>query len=74
MSDSALVSDLAVISSSRLFFGHQSVGRNILGGIRHLMQTSGSTSPNIISLDSTSILPTSFFAEANVGENTNPES
>ncbi len=64
--------DLQILSASKLFFGHQSVGRNIIQGIKELMKESGHPTLHIVDAK-TDILPRFYFAQANVGRNTFPE-
>ncbi len=64
--------DLQVLSGTKMFFGHQSVGRNIIQGIKELMQKSGVHTLHIIDAKSDS-LPEFYFAQANVGKNKFPQ-
>ncbi len=64
--------DLQVLSGTTLFFGHQSVGRNIISGIKELMQKSGVHSLHIVDAKHDS-LPEFYFAQANVGKNKYPQ-
>lgn len=64
--------DLRTIQQQRIFFGHQSVGVNILDGIRDIV--SGNTGSTLSMLSADSLRPTSesFFADAKIGRNTDP--
>jgi hypothetical protein len=64
--------DLQALSETKLFFGHQSVGRNIIRGIKELMQKSGVHTLHIIDAKKDS-LPEFYFAQANVGKNKFPQ-
>ncbi len=64
--------DLQILKESKLFFGHQSVGRNIIQGIKELMKESGQSTLQIVDAK-TDTLPRFYFAQANVGRNTFPE-
>lgn len=65
------ISDLRVVCRARVFFGHQSVGSNILRGIEPVYATAGETAPRIVE----SGQPPSddaFLAHAKVGKNRDP--
>jgi hypothetical protein len=72
----ALRRDVQAISSKRVFFGHQSVGANVLDGIRDLAKDAGVGSLNIQPADSILQNPSvsgGFLAEAVIGKNGNPD-
>ncbi len=64
--------DLQVLSKSRIFFGHQSVGFNIIDGVNDLIKETGIGKVNIIESDGKTDLPEFFFAHTRSGENTAP--
>ncbi len=66
--------DLAVVSQARIFFGHQSVGNNIITGIRDLQKETGGHGVNIIEMGDETEYPSSFLLHSKVGENTDPGS
>jgi hypothetical protein len=74
MNDPSLQADLQTLSKMRVFFGHQSVGANIVEGIRDLLNSHKETPFTLVSLPDSIKRTTSFFAEKKVGYNTNYES
>ena len=62
------------LSRKRIFFGHQSVGENILRGMRILQEKYVLAGLKIADCDNLSKAPQSFFAHCRVGQNGNPES
>ena len=62
--------DLAKVSRMRVFFGHQSVGMNVLDGVPGIYAAHGMTAPPI---DQDGIRPdTGFVSHAYIGENEKP--
>lgn len=74
MDDASLTKDLALIAEHHIFFGHQSVGMDIMQGIRDLKAARGISGLRIVSLDRDSVTGGPFFAEALVGRNSEPDS
>lgn len=73
-SPAALDQQLAAMASKRIYFGHQSVGANILDGIKDVAELSpGATLRIIASSDPASLSGPGLF-ESPVGENGDPES
>ncbi|MBW8886691.1 MAG: SGNH/GDSL hydrolase family protein [Fibrobacteres bacterium] len=70
--DPGLAADLAKTSALRVFFGHQSVGGNIVDGLEELRSQAGDTAFRVIHGTGDSALPPAFFAEAKVGRNGDP--
>jgi lysophospholipase L1-like esterase len=64
--------DLELIKDKRIFFGHQSVGNNILHGIEDLIKETGVQGVQIIDVAETSNFPEHFFAHTRVGQNKHP--
>lgn len=68
--DSELKTDLTALQSGRIYFGHQSVGGNILDGLTALSKEAGTplniSSPNAVTVSS------GFFAESALGRNSEP--
>ena len=62
------------LSQKKIYFGHQSVGYNILDGVRDLMSTNPQIKLNIIETKNPADLDAPAFAHSPVGENTNPKS
>ena len=66
--------DLAVVSQARIFFGHQSVGNNIITGIKDIQKEAGRHDISIIEMGDETEYPPSFLLHSKVGENTDPAS
>lgn len=75
-------SDWAALRRRRVFFGHQSVGENILKGVRELAVGAAEPPPRIVSLDDREVINVAlgsqvdgagFIAEAHIGRNGDPE-
>jgi hypothetical protein len=63
------------LSEKRLFFGHQSVGNNIIDGIKGMMKENPQIKLNIINGNNIAgNSNTPFFGHTWIGENTNPKS
>jgi hypothetical protein len=73
MVDEALSNDLTLITQSRIFFGHQSVGNNILNGVYELASASTVRGLQIHPLSDSLDHAATFFADALIGENTKPD-
>lgn len=58
----------------KIFFGHQSVGNNILDGIRDLMKENPRIKLNIIETNNPTDFNAPLFAHARVGKNRDPRS
>ncbi len=67
-----LKQDFATLATGRIFFGHQSVGKNIIAGIEDLQQSIPDNRINIVELGNN--LPGSYLVHSRVGENTKPTS
>ena len=72
MSDHGLHEAFSVLKSKRVFFGHQSVGSNILRGIESLASDDSTLALTLVHLEDSTRLPISFFAERQIGENSKP--
>lgn len=64
--------DLETLAKSRIYFGHMSVGANIIDGIKELQTRAGKTSLNIIERGAMDNLPDNFLLHSPVGENSKP--
>lgn len=62
------------LSQERILFGHQSVGTNIIKGIRDIINDNPQIKLNIIENSHPSEIPTPGFIHFKVGENTDPQS
>jgi hypothetical protein len=68
-----LSEDLRVLENKRIFFGHQSVGVDIMQGVRELSREQDNGRLNVVALTDT-VEPSgdAFFAEGYVGKNSEP--
>ena len=62
------------LGGKRIFFGHQSVGMNILDGVEVLLKENPAIRLNIVKYSDPSIFKAPVFAHAEVGRNGDPES
>jgi len=69
--DSSLRADLERIAQKRIFFGHQSVGMNLLEGIKQLSTTAG-VPVHIAEVKSASEVGTSMIGHTFIAENEKP--
>lgn len=70
-----LQQDLATVSGARIYFGHQSVGGNVIQGLQDIQ--AGADRPKITLLEmgeTTPELPAAFLLHSRVGENSKPDS
>jgi len=64
---------LQTIQNSRIFFGHQSVGADVINGMRSLAEKSG-VELNIEKIGNKQDKNKNVFAHSNIGDNTDPKS
>lgn len=69
--DAALRADLTRLSSMRIYFGHQSVGDNLLGGVS-LLSKDANVRLNVAEIKSARDVGPNTFAHTYVAENTQP--
>jgi len=62
------------LSEKKIYFGHQSVGFNIIDGIKDVMKEDPRIKLNIVQTSDPSAFKTPVFAHSAVGENTDPGS
>ena len=74
MGDASLRQDLLLLQNQRIYFGHQSVGVNIIEGVKDYLAQFNDVHFNMISLKDSIQLPGTFFADSFVGQNSKPES
>jgi hypothetical protein len=74
MSNNSLSQHLLTLQQKRIFFGHQSVGVNILDGVKDVLSEHNNIVLNLLSADSLHPKSESFFADAKIGRNTDPGS
>jgi hypothetical protein len=71
--DGTVKSNLKVLGKSKIYFGHQSVGYNILNGIQDLLNEANNKNVNIIELKEDQKLPKCYFLHSQVGNNKEPD-
>jgi hypothetical protein len=62
------------LSEKKVYFGHQSVGNNIINGIKDLMKENPQVKLNILKTKDPTDFGAPIFAHANIGKNRNPKS
>lgn len=62
------------LSKKKIYFGHQSVGFNIIDGIKDIMIENPKINLNIIETSNLDNVEGGCFAHSRIGENTNPKS
>lgn len=62
------------LSTKKIYFGHQSVGNNILDGINTIMKDKPSIKLNIVKTTNQSDFKNGIFAHSPVGDNAKPQS
>ncbi len=67
-----LEANLRTISRARIYFGHHSVGDNMLSGVRQIANELGSADIQIVKFEPGATLPESFLAHSRVGTNKDP--
>jgi hypothetical protein len=72
--DAELSANLKVLEKSRVYFGHQSVGKNIMAGVLDLIKASGAAAPRVMEMDPPMDLPEYYFLHARIGRNEAPDS
>ena len=68
------ISSWKKLSEKKIFFGHQSVGDNIIDGIRDLMKEHPQIKLNIVETADKSDFNEGLFAHIRLGKNREPES
>jgi hypothetical protein len=71
--ENELKGDLKVLENERIFFGHQSVGGNIIEGLRDIIKENPDESLQVQHWVKDMGLPSAFFLEGLIGENLNPK-
>ncbi|MDH5570130.1 MAG: hypothetical protein OEY89_00095 [Gammaproteobacteria bacterium] len=67
------IEEINNISSKKIYFGHQSVGFNILDGVEDLLKENQGAQLNIIKSRNASVFEKPVFAHSPIGENSDPE-
>lgn len=71
-SSGSLASNLAALSGKAIYFGHQSVGGNLMDGVRALLATNSGTEPTVITSSAAADMGTGKWAEDYNGSNYDP--
>jgi hypothetical protein len=72
MIDNSFIQDLKLVQTKNIYFGHQSVGKNIMQGLTDLISMQNEVGFPVIDLDATDSLPEHYFAHSRIGANTDP--
>lgn len=62
------------LANRRIFFGHQSVGRNILAGVRQVLEREPQITLRLVESENPGAIQGPAFIDANIGRNGDPES
>ena len=65
---------LKKLANVKIYFGHQSVGYNIIDGLKDLMEQNNQLNLNIVETDNPEVLSKPGFIHSKVGQNSNPNS
>jgi len=70
------ISELALkkLALQRIFFGHQSVGKNIIGGIKDISSQYPEIKLNVVKTNDSEMFDSPIFAHSRIGKNRNPQS
>lgn len=69
---SNMENQLKVIQNQRIYFGHRSVGNNIIDGLNQIARRYNDIHLNIVNIDSVDSFPEKFFTHNLIGINTQP--
>lgn len=72
--NSSLANAVKIINTKNIFFGHQSVGNNILQGIRKSIDNNNSSALRITNLENFNNETSKYFIESKIGFNGDPKS
>jgi len=61
-----------LLSHKKIYFGHQSVGNNIIDGIKDIMKENSKIKLNIVKTNDPKMFTTPIFAHSPIGKNMNP--
>jgi hypothetical protein len=64
-----LKEDLLLLQTKRIYFGHQSVGEDIMNGLRSILRDNSDVRLNLVTAKGAVDLPENFFLDSFVGEN-----
>jgi hypothetical protein len=69
MNKGSLKEDLLLLQTKRIYFGHQSVGEDIMNGLRSILRENSDVRLNLVTAKGDVDLPGTFFLDSFVGEN-----
>ena len=72
--DAETIEALQKVSQGRIFFGHQSVGADIVHGMERIAEQSGGVKLNIVEIGKENFPVKNFFAHGKIGKNESPKS
>ena len=72
MDNESLRRDLQLLQGKRIYFGHQSVGFDIMKGVRELAAAAPELSPVFVSADTVALPAGGWFADSRIGRNNYP--
>ena len=72
MDRQTISNEVKVLGGKRIFFGHQSVGENILGGLSRLFADEGIEGLNIVNVEKSAAPAGPLLAETRIGKNGDP--
>jgi len=73
MDKQTILNEVNVLGGKRIFFGHQSVGENILGGLSKLFTDEGIEGLNIVNVEKSAAPAGPLLAETRIGKNGDPK-
>lgn len=65
--------DLDVVRKQRIYFGHKSVGYNIIEGIKGIISSSKAAPLDFVKVEDARLRPGPFFADSEIGKNGKPD-
>jgi hypothetical protein len=74
MKDPSVETDFKAIQGKRILFGHQSVGGNILDGLKAIREANAGTELTLVDLESSAAPSGPFLGELRIGKNGDPAS
>lgn len=66
------LNNIKLFQNTNIYFGHQSVGNNIIEGLKSIFQENKVNNSNIFKLDIIQTLPERYFVHSQIGKNGNP--
>ncbi len=69
-----LSKEIEIINKENIFFGHRSVGENIIQGVKEISSKGAVPNLDILKINNISHIPERYFLDANIGSNGDPKS